>query len=191
VGLSAFDFTAAQRCFDENRAGKDGDRLARYWLSLWRGGRLPMRADFKPRQIVDLLPAVSIFDVVPNVSVRCRLAGSRIVEGAGQDITGKDWLALTPPENRAARLSRFSEVARGAIGRGLRSARRASGEAQLAEEIMLPFGDVADIGARQVLAYIGWRPTLYDPTITGVTSTGGLLLEFRLTMLGLDTATAA
>jgi hypothetical protein len=155
MGLSAFDFAAAQRCFDENRAGKEGDRLARYWLSLWRGGRLPMRSDFKPKSIAELLPAISIFDVVPNVSVHCRLAGSRIVEGAGQDITGKDWLALTPPENRAARLSRFSGVARGAIGRGLRSARRVSGEAQLAEEIMLPFGDVAENGARQVLAHVG------------------------------------
>jgi hypothetical protein len=191
VGVSAFDFIAAQRCFDEYRAGQEGDRLGRYWLSLWRDDRLPMRTDFKPKQVVELLPALSIFDVVPDVSVHCRLAGSRVVEGAGQDITGKDWLAMTPPDIRAARLSRFSDVARGAIGRGIRSAVRVSGEAQLAEEMMLPFGDVAANGARQVLTFVGWRPSLYDPAITGVTSTGGLLLEFRLTQLWLDTATAA
>jgi hypothetical protein len=191
MGLSAFDFTSAQRCFDENRAGKDGDRLARYWLSLWRGDQMPMRADFKPKQVVELLPAISIFDVVPGVSVHCRLAGSRIVEGAGQDITGKDWLAMTPPDIRADRLSRFSDVALGAIGRGVRSAVRVSGDALLAEELMLPFGDIAESGARQVLSYIGWRPSLYDPAVTGVTSTGGLLLEFQLTRLRLNTATAA
>ena len=187
----SFDFAAAQRCFDECPAGKDGDRVARYWLSLWRGGCLPVRADFKPKVIADLLPSVAIFDVLPGTSVHCRLAGSHIVEGAGRDITGMDWLALTPPENRAERLSRFSSIAHGAIGRGVRSARRISGDNQFAEEIMLPFGDTRAGGVRQVLTYVGWRPTIYDPTITGVTNTGGLLLEFRLTPLRLNAATAA
>jgi len=187
----SFDFSAAQRCFDETPAGKEGDRLARYWLSLWRAGQLPMRADFKPKAITEILPSLSIFEVVLGVSVYCRLAGSHIVQGAGRDITGLDWLALTPPENRAVRLSRFSDVAHGAVGRGMRSARRVSGDMQLAEEIMLPFGDVGSSGARQVLTYIGWRPSVYDPAITGVTNTGGLLQEFRLTPLRLDTATAA
>jgi hypothetical protein len=190
MGLS-FDFDTARRCFDDNLASKDGDRLARYWLSLWRGGHLPMRADFKPKAIATLLPAICIFDVTPGASVRCRLAGSRIVEGAGRDITGMDWLELTPPENRAERLSRFSTVAQGALGRGVRSARRVSGDNQFAEEIMLPFGDIGSGGKRQVLTYIGWRPSLYDPAITGVTNTGGLLLEFQLTHLRLETATAA
>ncbi|HTT99904.1 MAG TPA: PAS domain-containing protein [Rhizomicrobium sp.] len=187
----SFDFNAAQRCFSDCRAGEGGGRLAHYWLSLWRGDRLPMRADFKPREIADLLPSVCIFDVVPDVSVRCRLVGSIIVQGAGQDLTGMDWLAMTPPESRTERLSRFSRVAHGAIGRGLRSAKRVSGEGEVAEEIMLPFGDVGENGARQVLTYLGWRPSLYDPTITGVENAGGLLLEFRLTQLQMSAASAA
>jgi hypothetical protein len=190
VGLS-FDFDAARRCFDENPASADGERLARYWLSLWRGDRLPVRADFKPRAIANLLPAVCIFEVIPGKSVHCRLAGSHIVEGAGRDITGMDWLALTPSDNRAERLSRFSIVADGAIGRGVRSARRVSGDSQVAEEIMLPFGDTGTGGVRQVLTYIGWRPSLYDPAVRGITNTGGLLLEFRLTALQRDSVAAA
>ncbi|MEI9929867.1 MAG: PAS domain-containing protein [Rhizomicrobium sp.] len=187
----SFDFDIARRCFDECPASKDGNRLARYWLSLWHDGRLPTRAEFKPKHIADLLPAICIFDVVPDVSVRCRLAGSRIVEGAGEDITGKDWLALTTPENRGQRLARFSEVARGGIGRGTRAARRASGDRQHAEEIMLPFGDIAADGARQVLIYVGWRPSLYNPAIKNVANTGGLLLEYQLTQLWVNTASAA
>jgi hypothetical protein len=190
MGLS-FDFAAATRCFEGKPASNDGNRLARYWLSLWRGDSLPMRADFRPKDITELLPAISIFDVVPGVSVRCRLVGSLIVQGAGRDIMGLDWLALTPPEDRDVRLSRFSQVSRGAIGRGVRSAKRASGEDQLVEEIMLPFGDVGESGVRQVLTFIGWQPSLYDPTITGVANTGGLLLEFQLTPLHRKSASAA
>lgn len=179
--MSQLRFETAQRCFVDDRPSAQGERLARYWLSLWRGDVLPLRADFRPREVVDLLPNISIFDVVPDKSVHCRLVGSFIVEGAGRDITGCDWLALTKPEERPQRLKRFSDVARGAIGRGLRCATRASGEPQNCEEIMLPFRDVGADGSLQVLTYIGWRPSLYDPTITGIVNTGGLLREFRLT----------
>lgn len=182
--MSGFSFAAAKRCFEERRAGEESDRLARYWLSLWHGDTPPMRADFKPREIVELLPAISIFDVVPGESVRCRLVGSRLVEGAGGfDATGQDWLAMTAPADRPERLRRFSEVARGAIGRGLRAGRRLSGDPQFAEELMLPFGDIAADGARQVLTHLAWAPSLYDPTLTGLDRNNGLLLQFTLTSL--------
>lgn len=156
-------------------------RLVRYWLSLWRGDRLPMRADFHPRAVTDLLPSICIFDVVPDKSVHCRLVGSRLVEAAnGYDITGHDWLALSKPEDRPVRLQRFSDVARGAVGRGVREAERASGDAQYAEEIMLPFGDIAEDGARRVLTHIAWAPSLYDPTLTGLTRNRGVLVDFEL-----------
>jgi PAS domain len=178
-----FSAARAARCFEECPPGPGGQRLARYWLSLWRGDALPMRADFRPKEIIDLLPSICLFDVVPGESVYCRLAGTFIVQGAGQDLTGRDWLAMTHPDERATRLARFSDIARGAIGRGLRMAKRVSGEPQACEEIMLPFADVAADGARQVLTYIAWRPEVYDPTRTGVAHTGGLLSDFRLTPL--------
>ncbi len=144
--MSAFDKDAAARCFDENRLSKDGNDVARYWLSLWRGDQLPSRADFEPKKIASQLRALAIFDVVPDKSVHCRLQGSGLAEALGRDITGQDWLALTKPEDRPLRLERWSVVARGAIGRGLRQGVRESGEPQYSEEIMLPFGDVADNG---------------------------------------------
>jgi hypothetical protein len=181
LGLSGLRFETAQRCFADDPASPDGERLAQYWLSCWRGDELPLRADFRPRDVADLLPNISLLDVVPDKSVYCRLMGSFIVEGAGRDFTGCDWIAVTKPEERQERLKRFSDVARGAIGRGIRCARRKSGEMQTCEEIMLPFGDVGADGSRQVLTYIGWRPSVYDPTITGMANTGGLLHDFRLT----------
>lgn len=189
--MSCFNRAIAERCFDEHPAAPEGERLARYWLSLWRGDQLPMRAAFEPRKVGDLLRSLAIFDVVPGESVRCRLAGTFIVEGAGQDITGADWLAMTRPADRPVRLSRFSDVANGAIGRGMRPARRSSGELQLCEEIMLPFAEVAPDGTRQVLTHVAWRPTLYDPTITGVGNTGGLLVGFQLTPLAIPAESRA
>ena len=180
--MTEFSRAAALRCFEEDPVGKEADSVVRYWLSLWRGDALPRRADFSPRKIVDQLPRIAIFEIVPDQSIRCRLAGTHIVEGAGQDITGKDILALTPPADRAMRLARFSTVARGAIGRGLRAGFRDSGEAQYAEEIMLPFGEVSANGARQVLVHIAWRQTPYNPTRTGIENSG-LSQEVRITPL--------
>ncbi|GEM_PF-977535 len=183
MGLNNFSKAAALHCFEEEPVGKEAEGVVRYWLSLWRGDALPRRADFSPRQIVDQLPNIAIFEIVPDQSIRCRLAGSHIVEGAGLDITGKDILALTPLAERPIRLSRFSTIARGAIGRGLRPGFRDSGEAQFAEEIMLPFGDVSASGARQVLVHIDWRQTAFNPTRVGIENTSGLSHEVRLTPL--------
>lgn len=184
MDLSGYDFAAALRCFEERPACPEVDRLARYWLSLWRDGQLPSRADFQPKAIADLLPSMCLFDVVPSKSVRCRLVGSRLVEAAGGiDITGRDWIEMTAPSDRRERMRRFSEVARGAIGRGIRLGRRQSGEPQYVEEIMLPFADDGPDGARQVLDFIAWAPSLYDPTLTGIERNRGLLLRFALTPL--------
>jgi hypothetical protein len=181
--LIAFDKDAAQRCFDEHRPSSEGNDVARYWLSLWRGDRLPRRADFEPKKIAPHLRALALFDVMPDTSVRCRLMGSALAEGLGHDLTGQDWLALTRPEDRPLRLQRWSAVARGAIGRGLRPGHRASGEFQISEEILLPFGDEAPDGSRQVAFHLSWRQSTYDPTRTGVGNVNGLSMEFQLTDL--------
>ncbi len=179
-----FDKAVAIRCFEENPASKEGAAVAHYWLSLWRGDALPVRADFKPMTIAKELPAIALFDVVPEQSVWCRLQGSALAQGLGQDITGKDWIAMTKPADRPMRLKRWSDVARGAIGRGLRPGYRESGAVQFSEELMLPFGDIAPDGGRQVLYHISWHQTLYDPTRGGITAVDSVVPEFSLTPLG-------
>ena len=178
-----FNKDLAMRCFAENPPGSDSRSVADYWLSLWKGDELPLRADFKPRNISDQLPVISIFEVIPDKSIHCRLHGSVLAQGFGEDITGKDWLALTPSAERSTRLQRWSDVARGAIGRGLRVGRRESGEPQYSEEMMLPFGEVGADGARQVLYHLSWRQTNYDPTVLNRSARNGLSVEFRLTDL--------
>lgn len=178
-----FDRQIAVRCFEEIPPGIDGKPVTDYWLSLWRGDALPLRADFKPKSVVKALRAIAIFDVVPDKSVRCRLMGSGLTEGLGRDATGQDWLALTKPEHRPARLQRWSDVARGAIGRGLRVGYRESGAKQFSEELMLPFAAPEDGDVHQVLYHISWKQTVYDPTRGGVEAVNMLADEFRLTDL--------
>ncbi|HWA29555.1 MAG TPA: PAS domain-containing protein [Rhizomicrobium sp.] len=181
--MTGFDRDIAVRCFREYPPSTAGKLVVDYWLSLWRDNALPQRADFKPKNIARELQAIALFDVVPEKSVICRLIGSALTQGLGRDITGMDWLALTMPADRPVRLQRWSDVARGAIGRGLRAALRESGTPQHSEELMLPFGDVAADGTRQVLYHLSWRQTEYDPTRGGLESVNRASQEFRLVPL--------
>lgn len=178
-----FDKQIAIRCFEENPASIDGKPVVDYWLSLWRGDALPVRADFSPKGIFKSLHAVALFDVVPDKSVHCRLMGSGLIQGLGRDPKGEDWIALTRPEDRAARLQRWSDTARGGIGRGLRPGYRESGEKHLSEELMLPFAPAEGSDVHQVLYHISWKQTVYDPTRGGVEAVNSLADEFRITDL--------
>jgi hypothetical protein len=177
----SFDKKIAVRCFEENPPSIDARPVVEYWLALWRGDALPLRTEFSPKAVVKALPSIAIFDVVPDKSVHCRLMGSGLTQGLGQDPKGKDWIALTRPDDRAPRLQRWSDVARGSIGRGLRTGYRASGAKQLSEELMLPFAAGGD--GHHVLYHISWKQTVYDPTRGGVDAVNSLADEFRLTDL--------
>jgi hypothetical protein len=175
-----FDKQIAVRCFEENPPSFDGKPVVDYWLSLWRGDAIPSRADFSPKAIAKMLPSIAIFDVIPSESVHCRLMGSWLTQGLGRDPKGEDWIALTRPEDRVTRLQRWSDVARGAIGRSLRIGYRESGAKQFSEELMLPFAASEDNGVHQVLYHISWKQSAYDPTRGGVDAVNNLASEFRL-----------
>jgi hypothetical protein len=179
----SFDKQIAVRCFEENEPSIDAKPVVDYWLSLWRGDALPARADFSPKTITKALSAIAIFEVVPEKSVACRLMGSALTQALGLDPKGKDWLSLTRPEDRATRLQRWSDVARGAIGRGLRLGFRESGDTQYSEELLLPFAGGEDGEMQQVLYHISWKQTVYDPTRGGIDAVNQITREFRLTDL--------
>ena len=178
--MTGFSKDIAIRCFQDNPPSVDGKPLVDYWLSLWQGDALPPRSAFSPKAVTKTLPAIALFDVVPDASVRPRLFGSGLVQGLGRDPKGEDWIALTKPEDRAVRLQRWSDVARGAIGRGLRPGYRESGAKHLSEELMLPFAAPEDASAYQVMYHISWKQTVYDPTRGGVEAVNTLADEFRL-----------
>lgn len=60
-----------------------------YWMSRSKDGRMPSRRDINPCDFPRLLPLVSLVDVEkPNKRLRVRLAGTRLREYYGCDMTG-------------------------------------------------------------------------------------------------------
>ncbi|RDD62370.1 PAS domain-containing protein [Ferruginivarius sediminum] len=63
-----------------------------YWRSKAAEGRLPGRRDIDPVEIPEMLPWISLSDVIrdgEDVRFRFRLVGTGIVERCGRDVTGK------------------------------------------------------------------------------------------------------
>ena len=90
-------------------------RIADYWLSIWDGDKCPAREAVAPGPIKDLLPGLIFFQVIPDHLVTVRMAGTDFGHLLKLELTGRDWLAVTPQEDRAERLRIFSAVTQGAI----------------------------------------------------------------------------
>jgi len=156
--LRRFDWSVASSAFEALPLCAGNRQIVRYWLSLWEGDELPLRARFEPLRVRDLLPGVVIMEIKPQERVLIRLSGSAINRAFGMDITGKDILALTPERHRATRLARNSRVAEGAASFVHRSGITADGAPWSSEEVQLPFRDLTPDGARLILLHTSWCP---------------------------------
>ncbi|WP_119418295.1 PAS domain-containing protein [Desertibaculum subflavum] len=85
--------------------------LYRYWQGRRRDGLLPGRADINPAEIVPLLPHLSLVDIVGG-RFRYRLAGTRVVEDTGRELTGAYIGASVQPPEYAAAICAVYEHAR-------------------------------------------------------------------------------
>jgi hypothetical protein len=155
--MPKYSYARAVSALEATPLGRLNRAFANYWLSLWDGDDLPLRAAFNPARARDLLPGIVILAVRPGESVHCRLAGSAIHMGLGVDITGKDWLAMTPDDQKSTRLARLGQLVEGAASRNLREGFTASGTPVCAEEVQFPFGDIAEDGARMLISHVAWR----------------------------------
>ena len=131
--------------------------LAELWLSLWSGDGLPPRSAISPSRLKPYLSGLILFDVVPDTSVTIRLAGTRYRHVLGAELTGKDWLALSPPDYRPKRLAIFSAVARGTMVVAHRRVQMTMGEDYISQEILLPFAAVPG-ATPAVLAHVNFQP---------------------------------
>lgn len=63
-------------------------KLQDYWSRISTEGVIPGRQHVQPGDIPGLLPYILILDYT-NGQYRCRLAGTAVVEGLGQELTGR------------------------------------------------------------------------------------------------------
>jgi hypothetical protein len=154
---------AAIRAFETLRIEGRNHALAAYWLSLWRGDQMPMRADFNPAKVGALLPGIGLFSVKPGVHAACRLAGTAIAQATARELTGLEWRQYTPKDEWRLRLERNSAIALGQVGIGIRSNRTVDGGDGQTIELQLPFADEAEDGTRQILFHLDWRAPNYRP----------------------------
>lgn len=152
-----FDQTSARETIAILGLSPSNRAFADYWLSLWSGHALPRRDAINPAKLKALLPNLLILDVVPDRSVTVRLAGTTFNEVLGLELTRQDWLALAPPEYRAERLRIFSDIALGAIGRGMRRVEMDSAEDYVCEELLLPFAAEDTGEVRPVICHLDWK----------------------------------
>ena len=146
--LDSFALSAANR------------EVADYWLSLWREDP-PMRGQFEPRCLKAHIPAIGIFEVMPDDRVICRLAGSYLETALGYNLTGRDLLEVTPKEEREDRIRFTHAIVEGAISFAMRRFSKSDGSQIVVDEIALPFADVTSQSGRRYLFHSGWRPEAF------------------------------
>lgn len=75
--------------------------LCEFWDEV-RGDRLlPNASDVDPSQIAYILKDIAILDVITEMNIQYRLAGTGIAERMGEDPTGNNLIEMTAPETRA------------------------------------------------------------------------------------------
>ena len=158
--LQTWDRDLARSALDSFALSAANREIADYWLSLWTQSP-PTRSQFEPRHLKAHIPALGIFEVMPDDRVICRLAGSYLESALGYNLTGRDLLEVTPKEEREDRIRFTHAIVEGAISFALRRFLKPNGSQTVADEIALPFADITGQGGRRYLFHSAWRPEAF------------------------------
>lgn len=132
--------------------------IAAYWLSLWGGDRPPVRGQFNPARVRDLLPAIGLIQVHASGDIICRLAGRFIDLAFGRPMRGTNLLDLVDGKERERRSTRVHAVVDGHLGLSHTRYETDDHSTAVAETLQLPFFGLAEDGSRQYLTHTNWRP---------------------------------
>jgi hypothetical protein len=129
--------------------------FAAAWLH-WRGDRLlPRRADVDLNAIRRMLPLVLLIEYHSPAEARVKVAGSRLRDYIGYELTGANYIDLAPLEDRPIRRYRSWEVAMRPCGsRLLYDHRVQSGRIMRSEVVSLPLDPDLPGGPRMTIANI-------------------------------------
>ena len=166
--MATWDRDRACAALDAMALAETNRDVADYWLSLWTADGPPTRERFEPRRIPKHLPALAIFEVMPDGRVLCHLAGTYTQAILGHDLSERDLLEFIPASEREKRHRLASEIADGAISYDLRQFTSLNGKEFTAGEICLPFAGRTEHGGRRYLFHSAWRPEPLDRQYVGV-----------------------
>lgn len=81
---------------------KDFDRFATYWRTLQKASwaAIPLRSQFDPAQIVQILPYVYMLERKSPKNILVRVCGTALDQISGTSITGRNYLDVCPKEDR-------------------------------------------------------------------------------------------
>lgn len=80
---------------------EESEEFAIYWRGLEREDLVPRRSSFDPTKIVSLLPSIHIYEVISEIEIVSRLAGTDLAEQMGAELTGRNLLDFYPEDTRA------------------------------------------------------------------------------------------
>lgn len=126
-------------------------RMYEYWVEKTRGRRLPDRKDLDPAEIAELLPHLSIVELVGDEPrYRFRLIGTHVVAALGFNPTNRFVDEFTTDNGAKFLIGLFGEV--GAKARPLYSASafKAGEDGMSTERLLLPFA-MGTAEARQIV----------------------------------------
>jgi hypothetical protein len=152
--MAGSKYNDASKALSRLRLQGATSEVASYWLARWTGDKAPTWERFCEKCDWRHRPAIALFEIHREKSIRCIQAGAFYRIATGLDLAGKDMLASVPAAQRLTRLERLWSVGMGAIMVEKSDMARTSA----VEEIYFPLaaGRAADM--RYYLQYSNWRP---------------------------------
>jgi len=85
----------------------ENDKFFKYWKSLRKNELIPLRTNFNPEDIPELLPFITIYQLLSKDNIRVKLAGTAINDRDGYNRTGDNYLDVVPDERKAKASAAF------------------------------------------------------------------------------------
>jgi hypothetical protein len=119
-------------------------QLFDYWRAKCAGRAMPTRRDIRPADLPRLLPCISLIDVLPeNERMRVRLAGTRLREVFGRDITGSYVEDIDLSARAAYWATAYQRLKQGMPAQGILPAHQPGGEFVTRFWLRLPLSESA------------------------------------------------
>jgi len=134
--------------------------LCEFWEEV-RGDRLlPDASDIDPAQIAYILKDIAILDVIDEMTIRYRLAGTEITEQTGTDPTGENLIELVAPDNQRLVAQVMHQIIAQPVG-ALAAYEDVyqSGKRAIVESLYLPLQKTNGLSGRIVSVHC-WKETI-------------------------------